>query len=65
MDRTYYANANGDEPEHADAEAGGPRPAEDRRSGIDRRRQDRRADDRARKARLTPQEIAALLHGSR
>ncbi len=65
MDTTYQANANRDEIEHGNDEAGGSRPAEERRSGADRRRHDRRADDRARKARLTPQEIAALLRGPR
>ncbi len=65
MDRSYEAIANdelGGKHDDHDIER---RAGEDRRLGIDRRKQERRTSDSARKTRLTPQEIAALLNGSR
>jgi hypothetical protein len=68
MDRTYYeAHANEDidrQSNHGAAESDERRTGQDRRQGADRRKQERRKSEQAR-ARLTPQEIAALLNGSR
>ena len=65
MERTtYYANTDDAPEQRADDEAG-ERRGDDRRGGADRRKQDRRVEDRVRRARLTPQEIAALLRGPR
>ena len=63
MDTTYYANANEEFDGKMDDD-GERRQGIDRRGSLDRRKQERRADS-ARKMRLTPQEIAALLNGSR
>jgi hypothetical protein len=67
MDKTYYyeAHANEDFNGHTDDDDAERRSGEDRRQVADRRKQERRRNDSARKARLTPQEIAALLNGSR
>jgi hypothetical protein len=64
MDTTYYANATEEFDGKMDDD-GERRHGTDRRGSIDRRKQERRRADSARKARLTPQEIAALLNGSR
>ena len=67
MDKTYYyeANANEEFNGHTDDDDPERRSGADRRQSTDRRKQERRRSDSARKARLTPQEIAALLNGSR
>jgi hypothetical protein len=65
MDRTYNYEAHADEEFTGHIDDDERRTGDDRRQGSDRRRQERRQSDSARKARLTPQEIAALLNGSR
>jgi len=65
MDTTCYyeAHANEEIDGHPD-DTEERRSGEDRRQGTERRRQERRHAEQAR-APLTPQEIAALLNGSR